>query len=108
MSKDFDPSKARTLDELYQMEAEYYQRNIPYSQQLSENQMEIADEMSNYGSNLTPMLSACGVLSCLGITAYAWLKRRRPNQHHNFNPNEQNEDLFEVPYYPEDFENQNE
>ena len=92
----FDPSKAKTLQELYEMEENYYkllpkekrsQQNfgysstIPYSnQRLSNQQNEISAEMSKYGSNLIPDLATCGALGCLCLTGYVVNKFKPKNQ----------------------------
>ena len=74
-----NPLNARTLDDLERMQRDYeamlQQQNqlasIPYSnQRLTSTQQEISNEMSKYGSDLTPALIGCGAIGCLGITAY--------------------------------------
>ena len=82
-----NPLNARTLDDLERMQRDYeamlQQQNqlasIPYSnQRLTSTQQEISNEMSKYGSDLTPSLIGCGAIGCLGITAYLVNKFRKP------------------------------
>ena len=83
----YNPLNARTLDDLERMQRDYeamlQQQNqlvsIPYSnQRLTSTQQEISNEMSKYGSDLTPALIGCGAIGCLGITAYLVNKFRKP------------------------------
>ena len=86
----FDPRKAKTLQELYEMEQNYLNSipyakaegsTIPYSnQRLSNQQNEISAEMSKYGSNLIPDLATCGALGCLCLTGYVVNKFKPKNQ----------------------------
>ena len=86
MSNPFDPKKAKTLQELYEMEQNYLNSipyakaegsEIPYSnQKLSNRQTEITKVMSEHGSNLVPDLAACGALGCLCLTGYVVNKFR--------------------------------
>ena len=95
-----NPLNAKTLDDLEQMQRDYEtlkqrqnqlehinydQNSIPYSKhKLTSTQKKISDEMSKYGSTLTPTLIGCGALGCLGITGYIvdklWPKQHVPPQ----------------------------
>ena len=72
-----NPLNAKTLEDLERMErdaAEMYRQtqqleNIPYTnRRLSSAQLEISDEMSQYGSTLVPALIGCGVATCIGVS----------------------------------------
>ena len=91
----FNPRNARTIDELEKMQHDY--ENLLIRQQnlesLSRTQNEITNEMSQYGSNLIPTLTTCGVVGCLGVTGCLLNKYCGENHHghrrHNNDVNDQ-------------------
>lgn len=91
----FNPRNARTIDELEKMQHDY--ENLLIKQQnlelLSRTQNEITNEMSQYGSNLIPTLTTCGVVGCLGVTGCLLNKYCGENHHghrrHNNDVNDQ-------------------
>ena len=88
--------------------AEYEQNSIPFSNK----QLEISNEMSNYGSTLLPTLAGCGVVGCLGLTGYLYDKFKRQTHSHDDIPRIESPEITnqysdEVPYTVEDFYSQN-
>ena len=87
---------------------EYERNSIPFSNK----QIEISNEMSNYGSTLLPTLAGCGVIGCLGLTGYLYDKFKRLTHYNDDipqcdSPEITNQYSNEVPYTPEDFYSQN-
>ena len=123
--KRFDPNTVQKIREELDQQQKYVDsivdlynqrtESIPYS----DKQLEISNEMSNYGSNLIPTLTSCGVFSCLGLSAYLYNKFKRGHEvhhevHHNdlhndsyYTPEITNQSTDEIPYTTQDFELQN-
>ena len=117
----FDPNTVQEIrDDLDQQQKyidsiveQYEQNSIPYSRpSFSNKQIEISNEMSNYGSTLLPTLAGCGVIGCLGLTGYLYDKFKRLTHYNDDipqcdSPEITNQYSNEVPYTPEDFYSQN-
>ena len=114
--KRFDPESAQKISEKLESQQkhidsiieEYELNSIPYSNK----QLEISNEMSNYGSTLLPTLAGCGVVGCLGLTGYLYDKFKRQTHSHDDIPRIESPEITnqysdEVPYTVEDFYSQN-
>ena len=82
----FNPRNARTIDELEKMQRDYetWLNKQQHLALLSGTQNEISNEMNQYGSNLIPTLTTCGVVGCLGITGCLLNKYCGENHHGHY------------------------
>ena len=115
--KKYNPDLVNEINEQFDRESKYLDEiiaqfdSIPFetSDDFSPTQHAIHDEMSKYGSTLIPSLTACGVFSCIGLTAHLykkWNRRQRQNQN-NAADIITNEQVEEIPYSAADFYSQN-